>query len=89
MRLPCRWDPDGSSVISPPINPTLVQLLGIGLRNSREQIEQAGLLGVVTKAQSQADELIRRATKALAPLEIPESEIRRVVEERARSLPPP
>ena len=87
MRIPCHWDAAEGPKIVLPDNPRLIQLVGLGLRNTRDELRHAGILGVVEKAEARTDDFILRAAKALEKLEIPESEVRRMVEEWARRLP--
>lgn len=86
MRIPCHWDSAEGPKISLPDNPRLIHLVGLGLRNTRDELRTAGILGIVEKAEARVDGLIARAAKALEALEIPESEVRRLVEEWATQM---
>ena len=63
-----------------PVNAGLRHILRIALEHGRAEIQHAGLAAVVAEAEKKRDSLLRRATKLLAPLEIPQDVLRSLVD---------
>ena len=76
----CRWQPQIEPSIVVPINAGLRHILRIALEHGRAEIQHAGLAAVVAEAEKKRDALLGRATKLLAPLEIPQDVLRSLVD---------
>ena len=76
----CRWDPQLESSIVLPVNAGLRHILRIALEHGRAEIQHAGLAAVVAEAEQKRDALLERATKLLAPFEIPQEVLRSLVD---------
>ena len=74
----------GASAIEIPIGATLPLILRIARQHPREAIEVSGIAKVVDAAFAKENRLIEKAAAMLAPLGVPEEEVRRLVIGRAR-----
>jgi hypothetical protein len=63
-----------------PVNAVLPHILRIALEHDPAEIERAGLAAVVAEAEKKRDAILERATKLLAPLEIPQEVLRSLVD---------
>jgi hypothetical protein len=80
VSIRCRWHPQIEPSIVLPIDAGLPHVLRIALEHDPAEIQRAGLAAVVAEAQEKRDALLERATKLLAPLEIPQEVLRSLVD---------
>ncbi len=80
LTIPCRWRQLIEPSIVVPVNAGLPHMLHIAFEHGAAEIERAGLTAVVAEAKKKRDSLVERATKLLAPFEIPQDVIRSLVD---------
>ena len=76
----CSWSPRLEPRITLPVDAKLPHILRLALEHEWKAIEESGLDLVVADAQEQRDELLERAAKVLAPLEISADALQGLVE---------
>jgi hypothetical protein len=79
IAFPCSWDTQPSTGLSLPMNPTGTEILWVSYVWSRPDMESAGLLPLVEKAERDRDARIGRAVETLAPLGVSEEDLAELV----------
>lgn len=85
-RTKCRWDRLCYPRITLPLGTSLVEILSLPKRFSKEDIRRADLEETVAEAESQAMRLIEKATKTLLPLRFTSDDLERVLEEKVTAI---
>ncbi len=83
----CAWQSAWSAQIDLPMNASLIDLLAMRHRHTNEEIMQSGLMIAVKDAEVRRDRLITKAVKHLGGMGITESDIRRMIDEKIKTVP--
>jgi len=72
------------SAVNPLMDPELVKMLRLRFIYPLDRLNQAGLTRPLVRAEEKARKIVSRAAKILAPLNISESDLMRMVKEHLR-----
>lgn len=83
----CTWQSAWTAQINLPMNASMIDLLALRQRHTNEEIMQSGLTIAVKDAEVRRDRLITKAVKHLGGMGITESDIRRMIDEKIKTVP--
>jgi len=78
----CKWDPQPTEGLRLPMNPTDTELLWVSQIWSRAEIEGAGLLSLLEKAERDRDTRVESAVALLAPFAVSEEDLLDLIRRR-------
>lgn len=79
--LACHWQENLSKVIEVPLDARLIDLFGLRLKRTNEQIARSGLTERVGDAERRMHELIEQAAILLKPFGVEHMDVLQLVEE--------
>jgi hypothetical protein len=80
LSIPCHWQTAGAALVEIPIGATLAEILRIGMRQTKDTLEQSGILKRVEDARARRRALVVKAVALLKPLDVRTDDVERMVD---------